>query len=121
MVSHAKLVGKGMVASTGTYPFFYLGTVFCISRSHGASQVPKGAVMVIRDFGEPPRYSSFNVHAMKRTGAILTERGKVASPPMVWVREMKKPAILGIRGVLSLLKTGDEVLMDTIKGFVYKV
>ncbi len=48
--------------------------------------------------------------------AILVERGSLLSHSAIVSREMGKPCIVGITGLLSRLKTGDEVEMDGATG-----
>ena len=48
--------------------------------------------------------------------AILVERGSLLSHSAIVSREMGKPCIVGITGLLDILKTGDEVEMDGSTG-----
>jgi phosphohistidine swiveling domain-containing protein len=50
--------------------------------------------------------------------AILVERGSLLSHSAIVSREMGKPCIVGITGLLSILKTGDLVEMDGSTGDV---
>jgi pyruvate,water dikinase len=50
--------------------------------------------------------------------AILVERGSLLSHSAIVSREMGKPCIVGITGLLQRLKTGDEVEMDGSTGEV---
>jgi pyruvate,water dikinase len=49
---------------------------------------------------------------------ILVERGSLLSHSAIVSRELGKPCIVGITGLLSRLKTGDWVEMDGSTGFV---
>ena len=48
--------------------------------------------------------------------AILVERGSVLSHSAIVSRELGIPCIVGITGLLKMLKTGDEVEMDGATG-----
>ena len=48
--------------------------------------------------------------------AILVERGSVLSHSAIVSRELGIPCIVGITGLLKVLKTGDEVEMDGATG-----
>ncbi len=52
---------------------------------------------------------------------ILVERGSLLSHSAIVSREMGKPCIVGITGLLSQLKTGDWVEMDGSNGLVKRV
>jgi pyruvate,water dikinase len=49
---------------------------------------------------------------------VLIERGSILSHSSIVAREMGLPAIVGIPGILEVLKTGDEVEMDGAAGTV---
>ncbi len=49
---------------------------------------------------------------------ILVERGSLLSHSAIVSREMGKPCIVGITGLLEMLETGDEVEMDGATGIV---
>lgn len=50
--------------------------------------------------------------------AILVERGSLLSHSAIVSREMGKPCIVGVTGLLQILKTGDEVEMDGSTGAI---
>lgn len=50
--------------------------------------------------------------------AILVERGSLLSHSAIVSREMGKPCIVGVTGLLDRLKTGDEVEMDGTTGAI---
>lgn len=53
--------------------------------------------------------------------AILVERGSLLSHSAIVSREMGKPCIVGITGLLATLKTGDIVEMDGTTGIVKRI
>ena len=53
--------------------------------------------------------------------AILVERGSLLSHSAIVSREMGKPCIVGIKGLLDTLKTGDIVEMDGSTGVVKRI
>ncbi len=53
--------------------------------------------------------------------AILVERGSLLSHSAIVSREMGKPCIVGITGLLKTLKTGDVVEMDGTTGVVKRI
>ncbi len=48
--------------------------------------------------------------------AIIVERGSLLSHSAIVSREMGKPCIVGVTGLLKTLKTGDEIVMDGSTG-----
>lgn len=49
---------------------------------------------------------------------IIVERGSLLSHSAIVSREMGKPCIVGVSGLLQRLKTGDEIEMDGSTGFI---
>jgi pyruvate,water dikinase len=47
---------------------------------------------------------------------IIVERGSLLSHSSIVSREMGKPCIVGVAGLLNRLKTGDEIEMDGSTG-----
>lgn len=58
---------------------------------------------------------------MKKAAAIITEKGGRTSHAAIVSRELGIPAIVGARGALSKIKTGDVITIDTSSGDVGKV
>ena len=52
---------------------------------------------------------------------LLIERGSVLSHSAIVAREMGKPAIVGIAGLLETLRDGDLVEMDGAAGAVWRI
>ena len=51
-------------------------------------------------------------------GGIVVERGSLLSHSAIVSREMGKPCIVGVTGLLDTLKTGDEIEMDGSTGLI---
>jgi len=56
--------------------------------------------------------------AIKKASAILTEKGGSTCHAAIIARELKKPCIVGIKNLISVLKTGDKIEVDADKGLV---
>ncbi|EHQ30278.1 PEP/pyruvate-binding domain-containing protein [Mucilaginibacter paludis] len=52
---------------------------------------------------------------------IITERGSVLSHSAIVSREMGKPCIVSVNGLLRTLKTGDEIEMDGSTGIITRI
>ncbi len=90
--------------------------------------VVRGKVKVILD---PDKTSTLNgdilvtsstdpgwVTLFPGASGIITERGSVLSHSAIVSREMGKPCIVGVSGLLKTLKTGDEIQMDGSTGAI---
>jgi len=61
------------------------------------------------------------IQLMKKAGAIVTDRGGILSHAAITFREMDKPCIIGTNNGTQVLKSGDQVEVDAIKGIVRKI
>ncbi len=58
------------------------------------------------------------ISLMKRSGAIITDRGGLLSHAAIVARELKKPCIIGTKIATKVLKDGDLVEVDANSGVV---
>ena len=49
---------------------------------------------------------------MKTCAGIITEQGGILSHAAIVARELKKPCVVGVKGVLEKLRDGDEVEIE---------
>lgn len=99
---------QGLAANSGKI----LGRVHIILKDEEFKEFKKGEILVacqtMIDY----------VPIMKKAKAILTEYGGITSHAAIISRELKKPCIVGIKNLTSLLQNGDLVEVDADKGTV---
>lgn len=100
---------KGIVASNGGMHFIN-GEVAVIS-DPGAS-VGSDKILVV------PSTSPSYVPLMRRAKALITDHGGMMSHAAIVAREFNLPCIVGTQQATSVLKTGDKVTLDLVKGEV---
>ncbi len=88
------------------------GKVRIVRTMEDARQLRKGEIMVSQytDIGWTPFYSIIK--------GLVTEIGSPLSHGAVVAREYGIPAVVGMKGVLSVLQTGQEITLDAGKGIV---
>lgn len=79
------------------------------------AKLKSGEIMVAK-FTDPGWITLF-----ANASGILVERGSLLSHSAIVARELNIPAIVGIKGVMEWLKTGDIVEMDGGSGSVFKI
>lgn len=101
---------KGVVACRGRVT----GTCKIVIRAHDAAieGLRKGDILVSQST-DPDL-----LNLLKVAGAVLTEQGGVTSHAALICRELKVPAIVGIRGLLDHVVDGDTLEVDAEKGEV---
>lgn len=94
---------------TGCCPGVVTGTVTVVRDPSELSDL-NGTILVCRstDPGWVPLFPT--------AAGLLVERGSLLSHAAIVAREMGKPCIVGIKGLLSQVETGDEVTFDGSSG-----
>ncbi len=102
---------KGFPASSGKTS----GIVKVILSSKDFSKLKPGEILVTKmtsvDF----------VPIMERASAFITDEGGITSHAAIVAREMNKPCIIGTGNATRVLKDGDLIEVDAIKGTVKKL
>ena len=62
-----------------------------------------------------------HVPAMRRAAAIVTQTGGLTCHAAIVSRELNKPCLIGVKGLLQVFKDGDEVEVDIQKGIIKKI
>lgn len=88
------------------------GEVFVVNSTDDFARFPKGAVLVARTTN--PTWTPLFYSAR----AVITESGGPLSHGAVTAREMRIPAVMSVRGCLSLLSNGLRVAVDGTRGEV---
>lgn len=89
------------------------GTVYLVSSTADAENLPQGAIMVARE--AMPRWSAL----VGRASGIITEHGSSAGHLATVAREFHVPALFNLEGAAHLLQQGSEITLDAGEGAVY--
>jgi len=103
------------IHGTPASPGLVRGRVSILLFPKDIKKVRAGHVLVTRM--TTPEY----VPAMKRAAAFVTDEGGLTCHAAIVAREMKKPCIIGTKIATHVLKDGDKVEVDAIKGIVKKL
>ena len=106
----SKIILKGVPASPGRVK----GIVKVLMVPEDANKMNKGDILVAPETN--PQY----LFAIKRTSAIITDRGGILSHAAIVAREYGIPGIVGTLEATKKLKDGMEVTVDGEKGIVYE-
>gem|GEM_PF-2419410 len=99
---------QGMAAYKGVVR----GVVKIVKHQKDFYKFKKGEILVAPN--TRPEY----VPIMKIAGAIISEEGGIICHSAIVSRELKIPCIVGVQGIISVLKDGDLVEVDADKGVV---
>jgi pyruvate,water dikinase len=98
----------GVAASSGVYR----GKARVIRSTSELHSLCTGEVLVC------PTTSAAWMMVFARAGALVSEHGSALSHTAIVAREHSLPAVVGVAGALSALRTGDEVIVDGNRGTV---
>jgi len=108
-VKNPVLLANGQTAAAG----IAAGPVYALSSPADLSQVPTGAVLVVRH--ALPSY----VQILDRLAAVITETGSTAGHLASVAREFDVPMIVNAGGALQALQDGREVTVHADAGRIY--
>lgn len=101
----------GVVASNGGKHFIN-GEAVIVTDPNDA--VEDGKIIIV------PSTSPSYVPLMRKAKALVTDHGGMMSHAAIVAREFNLPCIVGTRQATKLIKTGDKVVLDLIRGEVRK-
>jgi pyruvate,water dikinase len=102
---------KGVPGSAGSVE----GNIFIVKSVDEFKNVPDGAILVTRTTN--PAWTTLFYNAK----ALITESGGPLSHGAVTAREVGIPAVMSVKNAMSILKTGDKVIVDGTHGLVKKI
>jgi pyruvate,water dikinase len=107
-------IGQGVTALRGLpgSPGRVTGPCFPVHSPADFAQFPKGAILVARTTN--PAWTALFYTA----SGVVTESGGPLSHGAVTAREMKLPAVMSVRGAMSVLQSGQVVTVDGTQGVV---
>jgi len=101
---------KGIFASPGAIS----GKAFVVNDDQtDLSQMARNDILVIK-YSTPMYFELF-----LKSSAILTEVGGITCHAAGLARELNKPCIVSVQGLLETIKTGDVITINANKGEVY--
>ncbi|HWI54574.1 MAG TPA: pyruvate kinase [Desulfobacteria bacterium] len=109
------IVGDVVARGAGIGAHAVTGTVKVVRTAKEADEeIEPGDILVTtstdRDF----------VPAMEKSAAVITEAGGLTSHAAIVGLNIGIPVIVGVDGAASLLKTGDIITVDGVRGLIYK-
>ncbi len=110
LFKRAKVI-KGISAQPGRYK----GKARIVKNLYKLEQCQPREVLVT--FMTRPQFNS----VIKRVGAIVTDEGGILSHAAILAREYKIPCIVGTKIATKVLRDGDRVEVDAMKGIVRKI
>lgn len=99
---------KGMCASPGRVQ----GRVRIVNTDAQMHQMKRGEILV--SIMTTPRL----IAAVKKAAAIVTDEGGITCHAAIVARELKKPCVIGTKIATKVLRDGQQVEVDAIKGIV---
>lgn len=109
------LIRQKEMRGRSAYPGVVSGIARIILDKRDFSKLKSGDILVAPN--TRPEY----VPIMKIARAIVSEEGGLTCHSAIVSRELHIPCIVGVQGVLDVLKDGDKIEVDATKGIVRKI
>ena len=106
-----KVLLKGTPASLGTIK----GRIKILHNPSESHKIKKGDILVVEM--TDPLY----MHAIMKSGGLITNIGGLLSHAAIVAREMKIPCIVGATNATEVLKDNQLVILDATKGKVISI
>ncbi len=90
------------------------GKVFKATDMHALVNMPKGAVLVIKN--SSPRF----IGGLAKACAVVVEKGNCTDHMASVIREFKVPCIVRVASIFSMLSDGQRITVDASRGIIYK-
>jgi len=103
---------RGVLKGIGACPGKIRGRVRIISSAKDFGSFKEGEILVASETS--PTF----VPLMRMSAAIVTGKGGITSHAAIVSRELKKPCVIAVRDVTSILKDGDLIEVDADNGTV---
>lgn len=103
---------KNNLVGMAAYKGFVRGVAKIVKNKNDFHKFKKGEILVAPN--TRPEY----VPIIKIAGAIISEEGGITCHSAIVSRELKIPCIVGVQGIISVLKDGDLVEVDANHGVV---
>ena len=110
-----KIIKLKELAGTSACPGKAQGKVRIVNSLDQAVDFKRGEILV--SYATNPLLLPY----MRQSAAIVTEEGGLTCHAAIVSRELNKPCVVGIKGLIANLKDGDWVEVDAAKGIVKKI
>ncbi len=107
-------VGEIIVRGTGVGKKAASGTAYVAASVNELDQFKEGEILVTRTTD-----SNF-LPAIEKAAALVTEEGGLTSHGAIVAINYSKPAVVGVDRAVELIKTGDTITVDAIRGLIYR-
>ena len=105
--------GELVLSGDGASPGIGQGKVVIIQKAQQINRIKKGDCLIAKMTS--PDY----VPAMKKASAIATELGGQTSHAAIVSRELGVPCVVGVEGVLKVLKNNDHIVVNGDRGEIW--
>lgn len=108
---HAPVIAEG---GQPVSPGAGCGKVFKAADMHDLVNMPKGAVLVIRN--SSPRF----IGGLAKACAVVVEKGNCTDHMAAVTREFKVPCVVRVPSAFSMLSNGQRITVDASRGIIYE-
>lgn len=107
-------VGQVIARGIGIGKQSVTAAAFVALSAEASRDLPDGAILVARNTDRD------YMDAIQRAAAVITESGGLTSHAAIVCLNLGKPVIVGASDITEVIRTGDEITIDSERGLVYR-
>jgi len=107
-------VGEIIVRGTGVGKKAVSGAAFVATDEKDLKNIAEGQILIAR------MTDSNYLPAIEKSAALVTEEGGLTSHGAIVAINYGKPAVVGVERATELIKPGDVITVDAIRGLIYR-
>ncbi|MEW5783846.1 MAG: pyruvate kinase [Bacillota bacterium] len=107
-------VGEVLVKGTGIGKSALSGIAYVAGDHDPVAGIAEGQILVIRTTDRE------HLPALEKAAAVVTEEGGLTSHGAIVALNLGKPAVVGAESATDLIKTGDLITVDAVRGLIYR-
>ena len=107
-------VGEVIVKGTGIGKSAASGTALVVNKESDLGKIEKDQILIAKTT------DSSYMPAIEKSAALITEEGGLTSHGAIVAINLGKPAIVGVERAVDLIKPGEMITVDAIRGLIYR-
>jgi pyruvate kinase len=113
-VMEVRIVGDVVLKGSGIGQTSVWGeVVVAVSAEEAVANTRPNCILVV------PSVDKSFIPALERASALIVEQGGLTSDGAIFALQLGIPAVVGVSGATSMVKSGDIVTVDGVRGLVY--
>ncbi len=107
-------IGEVLVKGTGIGKSALTGTAYVITANESLEEMEEGQILVIQSTDRE------RLPFVEKAAAVVAEEGGITSHAAIVALSLGKPAIVGAERATALIRNGELITVDSVRGLIYR-